>query len=302
MIPVPTSYQFPTLAVYCTFRNFIHSAAPPTEHGRCQPWGSLPSRPGDGGRPPPARPVTGPVRTAAPASARARGARRRIPSTGAPGRPARRPRVRELRRFDFRTPPRSPESVDDPDRIEETLREGKTDEVVLKDGLDARVGDKAWGVKRGHQPGRCRRDADRPLHREARRQSGRRAAALREVAERQTGVRCRGRDDRSRHPRARSCSAAPAGPGTASRTGSSRANLVGRFDAEEVSTDPILFETRFETRPTPTIEYLCTGLDGYLSALGEYPFHTHSMACGRNCCWALPTLWRAPRQNRYWYS
>lgn len=44
------------------------------------------------------------------------------------------------------------------------------------------------------------------------------------------------------------------------------------------------------------------GLDGYLSASGAYPFHTHSMACGRNCCWALPTLWWAPRQNRYRYS
>ena len=40
----------------------------------------------------------------------------------------------------------------------------------------------------------------------------------------------------------------------------------------------------------------------YLPAFGAYPFHTHSMACGRNCCWALLTLWRAPRQNRYWYS
>src|SRR4051794_22044101 len=28
----------------------------------------------------------------------------------------------------------------------------------------------------------------------------------------------------------------------------------------------------------------------YLSFFGTYPFHTHSMACGRNCCWALPTL------------
>ena len=44
------------------------------------------------------------------------------------------------------------------------------------------------------------------------------------------------------------------------------------------------------------------GRDDYLSVLGAYPFHTHSMACGRNCAWALLTLWRAPRQNRYWYS
>src|SRR5207248_952947 len=42
--------------------------------------------------------------------------------------------------------------------------------------------------------------------------------------------------------------------------------------------------------------------DDYLPAFGVYPLHTHSMACGRNCCWALPTLWRAPRHNRYWYS
>jgi hypothetical protein len=41
------------------------------------------------------------------------------------------------------------------------------------------------------------------------------------------------------------------------------------------------------------------GLDGYLSDFWEYPFQTHSMACGRNCCWALLTLCRAPRQNRY---
>ena len=39
--------------------------------------------------------------------------------------------------------------------------------------------------------------------------------------------------------------------------------------------------------------------DDYLSVFGVYPFHTHSMACGRNCVWALPTLWPAPRQKRY---
>jgi hypothetical protein len=36
--------------------------------------------------------------------------------------------------------------------------------------------------------------------------------------------------------------------------------------------------------------------------LGPYPRHTHSIACGRNCAWALPTLWPALRQKRYWYS
>src|SRR5262249_48502842 len=30
-----------------------------------------------------------------------------------------------------------------------------------------------------------------------------------------------------------------------------------------------------------------------------YPFQTHSMACARNCAWALLTLWPESRQNRY---
>src|SRR4051812_28530519 len=37
----------------------------------------------------------------------------------------------------------------------------------------------------------------------------------------------------------------------------------------------------------------------YLSYFAAYPFQTHSMACGRNCAWALPTLWPELRQNRY---
>ncbi len=41
---------------------------------------------------------------------------------------------------------------------------------------------------------------------------------------------------------------------------------------------------------------------GYFPCFSPYPFHTHSMACGRNCACALPTLWPAPRQKRYWYS
>ena len=36
------------------------------------------------------------------------------------------------------------------------------------------------------------------------------------------------------------------------------AKLVGRFDVEEVSTDHVLFETSFKTRPTLTIEYACS--------------------------------------------
>ena len=54
--------------------------------------------------------------------------------------------------------------------------------------------------------------------------------------------------------------------------------------------------------PSPGPPRSPPGGDDYLSVFGAYPFHTHSMACGRNCCWALPTLWPAPRQNRYWYS
>ena len=37
-----------------------------------------------------------------------------------------------------------------------------------------------------------------------------------------------------------------------------RATLVGRFDVEEVTTDHILFETSFKTRPTLTVEYACS--------------------------------------------
>lgn len=36
------------------------------------------------------------------------------------------------------------------------------------------------------------------------------------------------------------------------------AKLVGRFELEEVSTDHILFETSFKTRPTLTVEYSCS--------------------------------------------
>src|SRR4051812_44732151 len=38
---------------------------------------------------------------------------------------------------------------------------------------------------------------------------------------------------------------------------------------------------------------------GYFPFFSPYPFHTHSMACGRNCCWALPMPWPCPTQNRY---
>lgn len=40
--------------------------------------------------------------------------------------------------------------------------------------------------------------------------------------------------------------------------------------------------------------------EAYFPAFGAYPFHTHSIACGRNCACALPTLWPALRQKRYW--
>jgi hypothetical protein len=42
--------------------------------------------------------------------------------------------------------------------------------------------------------------------------------------------------------------------------------------------------------------------ENYFPPFAVYPFQTHSMACGRNCDWALPMPWLAPRQNRYWYS
>jgi hypothetical protein len=42
---------------------------------------------------------------------------------------------------------RSPAPLDDPDRIQETLRPGKTYSVVIKAGIDARAEDKAWWRK-----------------------------------------------------------------------------------------------------------------------------------------------------------
>jgi hypothetical protein len=38
----------------------------------------------------------------------------------------------------------------------------------------------------------------------------------------------------------------------------------------------------------------------HLLGFGAYPFHTHSMACGRNCALALRTPWPEFWQNRYW--
>jgi hypothetical protein len=52
-----------------------------------------------------------------------------------------------IRRSELPRPPVSPKRVGDPDRIRETLRVGKTYEIVIKAGLDARVEDKAWGFK-----------------------------------------------------------------------------------------------------------------------------------------------------------
>lgn len=49
---------------------------------------------------------------------------------------------------DLPSPPKSPKPVDDPDRIKETLREGKTYEAILKAGVVAQVEDKAWGIKK----------------------------------------------------------------------------------------------------------------------------------------------------------
>ena len=42
-----------------------------------------------------------------------------------------------------------------------------------------------------------------------------------------------------------------------------------------------------------------TSQSAYLSFFGAYPFHTHSMAWGRNCCCALPMPWPCPTQKRY---
>ena len=50
-------------------------------------------------------------------------------------------------RPELQAPPKSPRPIGDPDRIREILQEGKTYSAVLKAGLDARVEDKAWGIK-----------------------------------------------------------------------------------------------------------------------------------------------------------
>jgi len=52
-----------------------------------------------------------------------------------------------IRRSELPAPPESPKPVGDPDRIRQTLQAGKTYQVVIKAGLDARVEDKAWGIK-----------------------------------------------------------------------------------------------------------------------------------------------------------
>lgn len=53
----------------------------------------------------------------------------------------------EVRRADLDSAPKSPAPLDDPGRIRETLREGKTYSVVVKAGLEARAEDKAWWRK-----------------------------------------------------------------------------------------------------------------------------------------------------------
>jgi hypothetical protein len=53
----------------------------------------------------------------------------------------------KVERTELPKPPKSPQPISDPNRIKETLKQGKTYAVVLKAGLDARVEDKAWGFK-----------------------------------------------------------------------------------------------------------------------------------------------------------
>ncbi|HEV3167987.1 MAG TPA: hypothetical protein VGZ22_28555 [Isosphaeraceae bacterium] len=52
-----------------------------------------------------------------------------------------------ITRGELNTPPQSPRPVGDSGRIREMLLVGKTYRVVLKAGFDARVEDKAWGLK-----------------------------------------------------------------------------------------------------------------------------------------------------------
>jgi len=44
--------------------------------------------------------------------------------------------------------PKAPKPIDDPNRIKETLQQGKTYAVVLKAGLESQVVDQAWGFKK----------------------------------------------------------------------------------------------------------------------------------------------------------
>ena len=53
----------------------------------------------------------------------------------------------EVRRADLPAPPKSPIPLDDPTRIRETLREGKTYSVIVKAGIESRAEDKAWWRK-----------------------------------------------------------------------------------------------------------------------------------------------------------
>ena len=106
-----------------------------------------------------------------------------------------------VRRAELADPPAVPKPVGDPDRIRETARAGKTYQVALKAGLDARVEDKAWGPPQDREPRLRRRDAGRPHRRGQRRPPGRRAAALRHSAQRQAPLRRRGPLDRPRPAR-----------------------------------------------------------------------------------------------------
>jgi hypothetical protein len=80
-------------------------------------------------------------------------------------------------------------------------------------------------------------------------------------------------------------------------------NGLGRYQSRELHKHSLRGSQLARSTPPPARHRINVarrpGLDGYLSDFWEYPFQTHSMACGRNCCWALLTLCRAPRQNKY---
>ena len=52
-----------------------------------------------------------------------------------------------VKRSELSNPPTHPEKIGKTDRIKEVAQAGKTYEIVLKGGVEARVEDKDWGVK-----------------------------------------------------------------------------------------------------------------------------------------------------------